>query len=74
MNWHGAIAGVITGGLAVLAWKQLEGGIFALYEIVPGVLLATLAIVVVSLLTAPPGQASRELFARYRVQLRQHER
>ncbi|NBC48283.1 MAG: sodium:proline symporter, partial [Gammaproteobacteria bacterium] len=70
INWHGAIAGVVTGGLVVVVWKQLEGGIFALYEIVPGVLLATLAIIVVSLLTAPPGQASRELFARYRAQLR----
>lgn len=28
MNWHGAIAGVLTGGLVVVIWKQLEGGIF----------------------------------------------
>jgi sodium/proline symporter len=69
MNWHGAIAGILTGGLVVVIWKQLDGGIFALYEIVPGVLLATLAIVVVSLLTAPPEQIRRELFARYRAQL-----
>jgi sodium/proline symporter len=71
MNWHGAIAGVITGGVVVVLWKQLDGGIFALYEIVPGVLFATIAIVVVSLLTAPPAQPTRALFERYRDELQQ---
>ena len=50
MSRDGALAGIVTGGLTVVIWKQLEGGLFDLYEIVPGFLLALLAIVVVSLL------------------------
>lgn len=70
MNWSGAIAGVLTGGLVVVIWKQLEGGIFELYEIVPGVLLASLAILITSLLTAPPPAPIQAGFERYRQQLR----
>ena len=70
MNWAGAVAGVITGGLVVVLWKQLGGGLFDLYEIVPGVLLATAAIIVASLLTAPPPAAVREGFDRFEAKLR----
>ncbi len=70
MNWSGAIAGVITGGLVVVVWKQLEGGLFDLYEIVPGVILASLVIVIASLATAPPSEAIRDGFERYRQALR----
>jgi sodium/proline symporter len=45
MSRGGAIAGVLTGGITVIAWKQLSGGIFDLYEIVPGVLFSIVAIV-----------------------------
>jgi len=70
MNWAGAVAGVITGGLVVVLWKQLGGGLFDLYEIVPGVLLATAAIIVASLLTAPPPAAVRQGFDRFEARLR----
>lgn len=50
MTAAGALAGIITGGATVIAWKQLAGGIFEVYEIVPGFLLSTLAIVAVSLI------------------------
>ena len=36
MTRNGAIAGIAGGGLTVLIWKQLEGGWFDLYEIIPG--------------------------------------
>jgi sodium/proline symporter len=49
MTRNGALAGMLAGGLTVILWKQGEGGIFELYEMVPGVLLATLAIWAVSL-------------------------
>ena len=52
MTRAGALAGIVTGGLTVVVWKGLEGGWFDLYEIVPGVLLSSLAILVVSRLTA----------------------
>jgi len=46
MSRIGAIAGVVAGGATVIVWKQLEGGIFDLYEIVPGVAFSVAAVVV----------------------------
>lgn len=54
MTRRGALAGVLTGGLTVVIWRQLEGGLFDLYEIVPGFLLATAAILVASLTGRQP--------------------
>ncbi len=51
MNRWGALAGILAGGLTVVVWRPLEGGIFDLYEIVPGFLVSTLAILLVSRLT-----------------------
>jgi len=44
MTRNGALAGIIVGGLTVILWKQGSGGIFELYEMVPGVVLSTIAI------------------------------
>lgn len=51
MTRIGAYAGVLAGGITVVAWMMLadRGGIFALYAMVPGFLASTLAIVIVSL-------------------------
>ncbi|MBN2031524.1 sodium/proline symporter PutP [bacterium] len=57
MNWQGALAGIIGGGLTVVIWKQLEGGIFDLYEIVPGFVLSLTAILVTTLLTKEPNES-----------------
>ncbi len=54
MTRNGALAGMVTGGTVVVVWKQLSGGWFDLYELVPGFLFATVAIVVVSLLDRVP--------------------
>jgi sodium/proline symporter len=48
---QGAIAGMVTGALVVIVYKQLEGGIFDLYELLPGFVLAWIAIIVVSRFT-----------------------
>lgn len=48
MSRAGAFAGIVVGGVTVVVWKQLSGGIFDLYEIVPGFLFALIAIVAVS--------------------------
>lgn len=45
---QGAIAGMITGAATVLIWKQLSGGIFDLYELLPGFVFALVAILVFS--------------------------
>ncbi len=54
MTRNGAFAGIVVGGLTVVIWKQLNGGFFELYEIVPGFVLSLIAIVVASLLSKPP--------------------
>ncbi|MDR5867725.1 sodium/proline symporter PutP [Halomonas koreensis] len=54
MNTWGALAGIVVGGITVVAWAQISGGIFDLYEIVPGVIFAYIAIVAVSLVTEAP--------------------
>jgi sodium/proline symporter len=44
MSETSAIAGILTGGITVVIWKQLQGGIFDLYELVPGFILSCLVI------------------------------
>lgn len=46
----GAIAGLVVGGVTVVVWHNLQGGIFAVYEILPAFILCLAAAVVVSLL------------------------
>lgn len=62
MTRNGAVAGMIVGALTVIIWKQLEGGIFDMYEILPGFILCTLAIVVVSLLDKEPSRQIQSEF------------
>jgi sodium/proline symporter len=64
MTRNGALAGLITGGLTVLIWKQLSGGLFDLYEIVPGFVLSVVVITLVSLLGKEPDRAVKEQFER----------
>ncbi len=60
MTRAGAFAGIITGGVTVFIWgKLLEGGLFDLYEIVPGFILSIAAIVAASLLSRPPGNTEK---------------
>lgn len=60
MTLKGCIAGVIVGGLTVLIWKQ--GGWLGLYEIVPGFILSSIAIYVVSLLDQEPPKEIQDEF------------
>ncbi|MDO6455036.1 sodium/proline symporter PutP [Neptunomonas phycophila] len=66
MNRKGALAGVIVGGLTVVVWKQLSGGLFDLYEIVPGIVFATVAIVAVSLATGEPSDEVKAQHNRFK--------
>lgn len=54
MTRAGAIAGIVVGGATVVIWGNISGGIFDLYEIIPGFILATIAIVATSLAGAEP--------------------
>ncbi|WDL75374.1 sodium:proline symporter [Helicobacter winghamensis] len=50
MTRAGAIAGMVMGALVVVVWKNFFG-FLNVYEIIPGFLFASLAIIIVSLLT-----------------------
>lgn len=60
----GAIAAIISGAITVVVWKQLEGGIFELYEIVPGFIAALLAGIWASKLMTQSQQESETIFER----------
>lgn len=68
MTAKGAVIGMATGAIVVILWSKLGqayGGIFTLYEIVPGFILATLGIIIGSLLDKPPSTAVTEQFERF---------
>ncbi|SDI08843.1 sodium/proline symporter [Alteribacillus persepolensis] len=56
MTRWGALAGMIVGGVTMILWAQVEGGLFDLYEIVSGFVLGMIAIIVVSLIDKKPSQ------------------
>lgn len=60
MTRDGALAGMLVGSLVVLVWNRF--GWFGVYEMIPGVALATLAIVGVSLLGRPPATSVDDTF------------
>jgi sodium/proline symporter len=62
MNRWGALAGMLAGGLIVVVWKQLSGGIFDLYELLPGFIVSFCVIIIVSRLTAAPGKQVTDRF------------
>ncbi len=70
MTKQGALAGIIVGGLTVIIWKEISGGIFELYELVPGFFFSLLAIIVISLLSKEPGHQVVEKFAKIETQLK----
>jgi sodium/proline symporter len=46
----------------VIVWKQIEGGMFDMYEILPGFILCALTVVGVSLMSEPPATAIQDEF------------
>ncbi|MGD8783230.1 MAG: sodium/proline symporter PutP [Thioalkalispiraceae bacterium] len=65
INRSGAIAGILSGAITVVVWKHLSGGIFELYEMVPGFLISLILIVVVSRTTRPPEEKVVDLYDKY---------
>jgi sodium/proline symporter len=60
MTRPGAIAGMLAGGLTDIFWFYNSGGIFDIYEIIPGFLAGSLVIIGVSLLTKPDPEMVEE--------------
>lgn len=70
----GALAGMIAGAVTVLVWHNFVaplGGAFAVFEILPGFIVALAAIVIVSLITKQPQQSVVEEFDTYSQQVKQ---
>ncbi len=49
----GAVAGLLAGGATVVAWHNLHGGIFDVYEILPAFIICLVVTIIVSLATKP---------------------
>lgn len=62
MTKAGALSGIITGGVTVVVWKQLSGGWFDLYEIIPGIIFSFIAIIIASKITAAPSDTIQKRF------------
>ncbi len=62
MTRNGALVGMIIGALTVIVWKNLTGGFFDLYEILPGFIFCALAAIIVSLMDKKPSDEINTLF------------
>jgi len=64
-NKWGALAGMIVGGVMIFVWKYVIaplGGVFAIYELLPAFILASISIVLVSLITEEPDKEIQDTF------------
>ena len=57
---NGVLAGMAIGAITVVGWSNLEGGIFDIYEILPGFLAGLVTILVVSSAEGAPPNAVRD--------------
>ena len=60
MTRNGALVGMLTGAITVVVWKEFIG--LGLYEIIPGFILASIAIYVVSLMGKEPAASIQQRF------------
>ncbi|HJK62744.1 MAG TPA: sodium/proline symporter PutP [Methanocorpusculum sp.] len=65
MNWQGALAGIIVGGIVSLGWGTYLTAVTNLYEMVPGVIASLLAIYLVSRFTAEPEKEVTDMYDEY---------
>ena len=73
MTRDGAVAGMIAGALMVIFWKEIVVNRYdsALYEMIPGFIAGTLAVIVVSLLGRAPGAEVQARHQQVRLSLRE---
>ena len=67
---NGAIAGMLVGALTVIVYKQLEGGIFDLYELLPGFVAAWIAILAFSKIGSKNSKEVEETFSEVQERLK----
>lgn len=67
-NHQGILAGMLSGAVVIFFWKYIVrplGGAWDIYELLPAFVLASVAIVVVSLLTPAPSKQVQQEFEEY---------
>lgn len=62
MTKQSAIAGMIVGAVTVIVWKELEGGIFELYELLPAFVASWIAITLFGTMRFQLPQKSIKIF------------
>ena len=62
MTAHSAMAGMLAGALTVVIWSNASGGIFDLYELLPGFAIASTVIVFTTLLRPEQGKDVLQCF------------
>lgn len=61
---------MIVGSLSVIIYKNLEGGIFDMYELLPGFILAWIAILIFSRVGEGASSENKEIFSEVRDKLK----
>lgn len=64
-----AIAGILSGAGTVLVWRNLSGGIFEVYEMLPGFIVSFLTIIIVSKFGRRPDARVLEMYDIYKQKL-----
>ena len=78
MTRNGALAGMVVGAVTVIIWKKTSWAALGMpvldtvYEIIPGFLLSTLAVVIFSLISPPPSASIRQTFDEVETDVREH--
>ncbi|NOQ32227.1 MAG: sodium/proline symporter PutP [Helicobacteraceae bacterium] len=66
---EGAIAGILVGSITVIIYKQLDGGIFDIYELLPGFIFAWIAIITFSKISNGSSKKSKDIFEKVQTKL-----
>lgn len=56
MNWQGALAGILSGGITVFVWRNFIKNYINVYELLPAFVISAIFVIVVSLLTKKPDE------------------
>ncbi|MCL1077000.1 sodium/proline symporter PutP [Parashewanella spongiae] len=65
---NGAVATILVGAITVIVWKELSSGIFDLYELLPAFMFATIAGIIVSVIS-PASNAESSSFEMFKSKL-----